>query len=256
MTIQCPDCSAENSADARFCRQCGAALPREAEKEEPEDRFKTFVAILIGIVSILGAVLAWRAATAGSGAADADVKGVVSTVSRNQALGATTGDMYRNLRTYLLVRIHDVLSNSLLAESALYPGEDPNSDRLWSDGWTEIFVAEEYLENVDVRPEYIRPDGSYNGQAAQDIDMAHRAMSEDFDPQGRHFAEADELRGQVQWHIMLALVLSLALLFYTLASVITSRLKLLFFALGSAVALLVVAGFVLVELHVLGGVLV
>jgi uncharacterized Tic20 family protein len=254
MTIQCPACSLENPDDAKFCQRCGAALPRrEREAEEPEDRFKTFVAILIGIVSILGAVLVWRAATAGSSAADADVSGIVSTVSRNQARVATESDMYRNLRTYVLVRIHDLLSQGLIAESALYPGEDPNSSRLWEDAWTEVFVAEQYLNQVDIRPEYIRPDGSYDGQAAQDIDMAHRALGADFDPQGRHFTEADSLRARVQWFVGLALVLSLALLFYTLASVINHPSRFLFFALGSAVFLLVLAGFVLVELNVLGG---
>ena len=49
---------------------------------------------------------------------------------------------------------------------------------------------------VDGRPEYVRADGSYDGRAAQDIDMAQRALGADFDPQGRHFARADLLRQQ------------------------------------------------------------
>lgn len=247
MTTQnCSQCGAEVPAESKFCRQCGEPIGQE----EGHDRFKTIVAILIAVVSIAGAVLAWRAAQAGSGAADADVRGTVSTINRNQALVASESDMYRNLSTYLQVRIHDVLSLNLLADSERRPGGDPKSTQLWDEGWTEIFVAEEYLDQVDVRPEYIRPDGSYDGKAAQDIDMAQRSLSTNFDPQGRSFALADRLRTKLLWLVGLALVLSLALLCYTLATVIERRLKYVFFALGSGIFLLVLVGTLLVELGV------
>lgn len=240
---KCPDCGAENPASNKHCGECGAAL-----QPEKEGRFKTLVAILIAVVSIAGALLAWRAAQAGSGAADADVRGTVSVIHRNQALVATEADMYRNLVAYLQVRIHDALSRGLIADSERRAADDPERIPLWDEGWTEIFVAEAYLEEVDVRPEYIRPDGSYDGRAAQDIDMAHRALSTDFDPQGRHFARADLLRAKMGWLVGMTLVLSLALFCYTLATVIQRRLKYLFFALGSVIFALATVGAIVVEL--------
>src|SRR5689334_10306667 len=36
MTIRCPTCQAENSADSRFCFRCGTALPRPAAAPPPE----------------------------------------------------------------------------------------------------------------------------------------------------------------------------------------------------------------------------
>ena len=66
----CSDCSAENAPDAKFCNQCGVAL------EKKDDRFKTFVAILIAVVSLAGALLAWRIAFLDSVASDDDVQGI------------------------------------------------------------------------------------------------------------------------------------------------------------------------------------
>lgn len=245
-TIQCPECGAENPESSKHCGQCGELI-----RPEPGDRFKTLVAILIAVVSIVGAVLAWRAAAAGSSASDADVRGTVSIIQRNQALVASEADMYRNLSAYLQVRIHDALSLNLVADSERRAADDPKGSQYWSDAWTEIFVAEAYLEQVDIRPEYIRADGSYDGQAAQDIDMAERSLSTDFDPQGQHFGRADRLRTRVLWLVGLTLVLAGALLCYTLATVIQRGLKYVFFALGSVLSILVVVGAVLVELSVL-----
>lgn len=246
--MNCPKCGAENAPTAQYCDQCGIALA-DHTKSRSENRFKILVAVFIAVVSIAGAVLAWRISVAASSAADADVSGIVSTISRNEARVASESDMYRNLATYLQVRIHDLLSNSLLQEYEWYPGGDPTRDRLWDEAWTEIFVAEAYLDQVDVRPEYIRPDGSYNGRAAQDIDMAHRALDADFDPQGKHFANADRLRGKVQWLMGLAFILSFSLLFYTLAEVITHKLKYLFFGLGSTIFALVIVALPLIEIR-------
>ena len=55
MTEQkCAHCGAENPAGSRYCRQCA-----EPFSAEPEDRFKTLVAVLIAVVSIVGAVLSF-----------------------------------------------------------------------------------------------------------------------------------------------------------------------------------------------------
>lgn len=229
----CSDCGAENAADAKFCNQCGVGLTTKKD-----DRFKTFVAVLIAIVSLAGALLAWRIAVIDSTASDDDVQGIVSLVSWHQARVGTEADMYRNLRTYLKVRIHDALSKSLAQERDLYPDGDPIRTRLWDEGWTETFVAEEYLDQVTIRPEYIRADGNYDGQAAQDIDMAALSLTTDFDSQSRYFAEAEHLRLKGQRLTALALFLSTSLLFYTLAEVVTHPIKYLFVILGSGVFLL------------------
>lgn len=226
----CQECGAENTPDAKFCNQCGESLV-----ERKNERFKTVVAVLIALVSLAGAVLAWRIAVLDGDAADTDVGGIVSHINWQQARVASESDAYRDSRIYLRVRIHDLLSQDLVATSEELPQDSPDSDRAWDDGWTETYVAEEYLDQVAIRSDYIRPDGSYDGQAAQDIDMAERALLSDFDPTGRHFAEADQLRVKTFWLTGLALFLSLSLVFYALAEVIAHPVKYLCVLIGSLI---------------------
>ena len=246
--MRCPTCGAENPENARFCNECGLSLTNgERETEKPVDRFKTLVAFLIAIVSISGAALAYRIALTAGNAADAEVAAIVSSVSLHQAQVASEAELYRDLRAYLQVRIHDQLSHNLDTEQDQYPSGDPARDRLWDESWTETRVAEAYLDEIYVSPEYIRPDGSYDEQAALDINIAHRALEADFNREG-HFAEANRLRAKVQWLIGTALILAITLLFYTLAEVITHAIKYLFLVLGTGTFIIVIVATLAIEL--------
>jgi predicted nucleic acid-binding Zn ribbon protein len=248
MTMNCPVCSAENPESGKFCSECGVSLTTgEGQKEEPLDRFKTFVALLIAIVSIVGAALAYRIALAAGNAADADVAGIISSASLHQARVASEAELYRDLRAYLQVRIHDQLSHDLIAERDQYPSGDPARDRLWDEGWTETRVAEAYLDQIYISPEYIRSDGSYDEQAALDINIAHWALETDFNREG-HFAEANRLRAKVQWLIGVASILTITLLFYTLAEVITHATKYLFLVLGTGTFIVAIIATLAIEL--------
>jgi len=248
MSIKCPECGAPSSESATYCAHCGAALGNWAKQEgKPHGRFKIVVAFLIAFVSIAGAVLAFRITIASGNAADADVAGIVSSVNRHQARIATEADLYRDLRAYLQVRIHDLLSESLIAERDGYPDDDPPRDRLWNEGWTETYVAEGYLDQIDLRPEYLHPDGSYNKQAFLDIQGAEWALRVDFNTR-EHFSEADRLRTKVQRLMGVALVLSVALVFYTVAEVVNHTIKYLFVVLGSLVFALAIVATLVIEL--------
>lgn len=246
--MKCPECDTESAASGKFCAECGAPLAGEGRKrEEPADRFKTLVAFLIAIVSIAGAVLAYRTALAASSAVDADVAGIVSSVNLHQARVASEADLYRDLKAYLQGRIHGQLSQDLVAEHDRYPEEDPARSRLWDEAWIETLVAEAYLNRIYIGPESIRADGNVDEQAALDIAIAHWALEADLEPEA-HFAEADRLRTKVQWLMGLAILLALTLLLYTLAEVITRGIKILFLVLGSGTFVIAIIGMVAVEL--------
>ena len=246
--MNCPACSAENPDSGKFCTQCGEPLPQEQQEEEERgDRFKTLVAILIAIVSLAGAALAYRITLAAGNAADADVTGIVSTINLHQARVASEAELYRDLRAYLQGRVHNQLSHDLFAERDEYPAGDPAQDRLWDEAWIETRIAEAYLNEIYVPPEHLRPDGSYDGQAALNLAMAHRALELDFDRE-RHFAEADRLRSKVQLLIGVALVLGVVLLFYTLAEVTQRAAKYVFLVLGTATFVLAIIAALVIEL--------
>jgi predicted nucleic acid-binding Zn ribbon protein len=246
--MNCPACNAENPDDGKYCTQCGTPLPKEEQKEEKgTDRFRTLVAILIAIVSLAGAALAYRITLAAGSAADGDVTGIVSSINLHQARVASEAELYRDLRAYLQGHIHNQLSHDLFAERDEYPAGDPAQDRLWDEAWIETRIAEAYLNEIYVPPEHLRPDGSYDGPAALNLAMAHRALDFDFDRE-RHFSEADRLRRKVQSLIGVALVLAVVLLFYTLAEVTQRAVKYVFLALGTATLALAIIAALVIEL--------
>jgi hypothetical protein len=247
MAIRCPDCDKENPEGGRFCVECGASLACSEENDGFSTRFKTIVALLIALVSIAGAVLAYRITIAAGLAADADVAGVVSSVNLHQARVASEAELYRDLRAYLQVRIHDQLSHDLIASRDLYPDEDPTRERLWDEGWTETHVAEAYLDQLNLLPEYLRPDSSFDQTAALDIKVAERALTADFNREG-HFAEADRLRAKIELLMGVALVLTVSLMFYALAEVIIRPIKYLFVALGTGIFFLAFLAALAIEL--------
>jgi hypothetical protein len=247
MKVECSKCKAENAQGAKFCTQCGEPLVDKAEQEDKsDDRFKTIVAFLIAIVSMVGAVLAFRITIAAGNAADEDVAGVVSSVNLHQARVAGEADLYRDLGAYLQVRIHDQISHNLIAERDRYPGEDPIRDELWDEGWTETYVAESYLDQLALSPEYLRSDGSYDEQAYLDIQGAEWALKADFNREG-HFAEAERLRTKVQLLMGVAFILGVALFFYTLAEVVTHKSKYAFVVLGSGVFVVALVAMLVIE---------
>jgi hypothetical protein len=248
MTQPCSNCGAENPGQGNFCTTCGTPIERVESKEEvASDRFKTWVAVLIAIVSIAGAALAYRITIASGNAADADVSGIVSSVNIHQARVASEADLYRDLQAYLQVRIHDQIGGSLIDERDLYPDQDPSQDQLWDEGWTETYVAESYLDQIDLRPEYLNPDGSYDIQAYLDIQAAERALAADLNREG-HFAEADRLRSKVQLLVGVALLLGVTLFFYTLAEITDHGIKWLFLILGTGFFAIAIGCGVVIEL--------
>ena len=242
--MDCPDCGTPNPENAKFCHECGEALPGAEDKGS--ERFKTVVAFLIAIVSIVGAILAYRVTLAAGAAADEDVAGVVSSLNIHQARVASQADLYRDLGAFLQVRIHNQLSRDLIEQRNQYPDDDPVRSQLWDEAWTETFVAETYQNKIYISPEYLRSDGSYDQQAALDINVAHWALESDFNREG-HFAESDRLRTRVQWLMAVALVLALTLLFYTLAEVVNHSIKYLFLGLGSAIFVVAIVAMLAIE---------
>ncbi len=243
--MNCPNCETEVPQGAKYCHECGESLPG-VEGTGGSDLFKIIVAFLIAIVSIAGAVLAYRITIAAGEAADADVAGIVSSMNIHQARVASEAELYRDLGAYLQVRIHDQLSRGLIEQRDQYPTDDPVRSELWDEAWTETFVAETYWDKIFLRPEHLQPDGSYDEQAALDISIAHRALESDFNREG-HFAEADRLRTRVLRFMIVAFVLAVALFFYSLAEVVTHRIKYLFVGLGSVIFVVALVAMVVIE---------
>ncbi|MGH2811180.1 MAG: hypothetical protein ACRDI1_00515 [Actinomycetota bacterium] len=76
-----------------------AAPPGDGPGAAPPDRFRSFIAIAIGLISVAGAVATWRAANLGSAATDADRRAVLEAAAKEQSR-STTEMRVRSNETY------------------------------------------------------------------------------------------------------------------------------------------------------------
>ncbi|MCP4538114.1 MAG: hypothetical protein GY832_13315 [Chloroflexi bacterium] len=176
---------------------------------EEGDNFQTVVAILIAIVTIMGAVLAWRASVAGDGAGDADFAGLNAVLNAEQTLTLNNSEFFKHYRAYTSYAHRDGIQELV--------GQDPESS-------TDANLHHQQNEAASLArtnqlffpPRYLNRDGSYAIQREFGEAWAEAGQSIDLFPES-HFAEADQLRIKANWLVAIFIPLSLALFLYTLA---------------------------------------
>jgi hypothetical protein len=194
----------------------------ESAGENGDNRLSTLVALLIAAVSVIGAVVAWRASVAGDGAGDADVAGVRATINlaETNALASVKGfsnyasfiDFYKYRETgFLIEEEGEALPDDVTEEEA-------------------AALAKELADTYDLTTaaglafpnEFLNRDGSYGVERESGEFIASAARVKDINPQPS-FDEADALRGQTDRLLIALSVLAVALVFYTLIEAVESR---------------------------------
>lgn len=74
---------------------------------ENNDHFKTVIAVLIAVVTVIGAMVAWRAALAGGNAGDADLAGVTATLNTEETRTLNKANLYANYQAYTNYMLHN-----------------------------------------------------------------------------------------------------------------------------------------------------
>src|SRR6476620_9476893 len=73
-------------------------------KAERSQRLETVVAILIAVVTVIGALVAWRSSVADDGAGDADFAGLRASVRAEETRALNSVDAYENYGAYMNYR--------------------------------------------------------------------------------------------------------------------------------------------------------
>lgn len=198
--------------------------------------FETVIAILIAIVTVIGAFLAWRASTVGGSAADADREGILSTVSRERVQTDNRTRLYNDLRIFT-----DYAQNR---EMALFLKQD--AQELAEMGQTE--QVESLLREADAcedladsaygfldYPQYVKEDSvgrkTYDAEGYMQASLAVEARTQDLNPDD-DFQKANRLHLREQRLVGTIIILAVALLFLTLAQITQSFLRYVFATIG------------------------
>jgi len=198
------------------------------------ENFKTFTAIMIALVTIASALVAWRAAVASGEASQADFSGLAAAINAEEEQVLNEIAVTEHYQAFLIYTRYNELGNKLQeAIDAAGSGEavDP-LQRLKSDSWGIAYG----LQSVFFPSRYLRPDGSYDSQREMQEKIADSERKRDVKPE-LHFTRADRLRLKANLLVVTLVFLGVSLWLFTCAQIIQRGIK-YGFALGGMFLLL------------------
>jgi hypothetical protein len=199
-----------------------------------EERFKSFVAVLVAIVTILGASAACLATVAGSGASDADFDGVTAAIKAQKAEIVNDVTAYEHYRAYTSY-VRYIEMGNLMYDESVNAGETGAQELIhqrmeaWglADSLKLSFFPARYVDLAT---------GQYNIRRELDELWAEDTQSDDLNAKP-HFSESDSLRTKSLLFTANMIVFAVAFWFLTLAQIFENRIKFIALALGVFAAL-------------------
>lgn len=191
-----------------------------------EDRFKSSVAILVAIVTMLGATAACFSSVAVSDAGDADFAGLDSSIRAEKADIINHVDAYEHYRAYTDYVKYNELGYLLFQENG-------DSSEAWgiADGLSFSFFNTRYLN----------PDGTYNLERELQEAWAQDAQEQDLNAQP-YFAESDALRNRSSFLSANMIIFAFSFWFLTLAQATEKKIKYVWLSFGVVLAIAGVVG--------------
>ena len=226
------------------------ATGRAAKRPAPPktERFRAVVGVLIAAVSILGAVVVWRASVESSNASDLTQQGTQQLILQQQTRGSIEAGVARDFRLYALFQEHVLNWRQMLAQAD--QATDPSlAADLRSQARSELSQARHIrplMQNFD-RPSF----GDESGVVPFDPAQQVRALSDaNLELTGLHpgvtFAAASDAHARALHLVGIAVLFAAALLFLTLAQVARKGTRGIFAAAGVVVMVAATVLFALV----------
>jgi hypothetical protein len=181
-------------------------------------RFSTFVSILIAVVSVMGAILAWRVAIASSNASSADTRGLLAEVDRADVNLQASIQVFGHKAAYV-----SFVTNKSLGEAFQALGDENQP--------LSLAFNSAAASTLDFLPRiYIDRDENFDFVRDQGETEAEFSLNRDTNPQPQYDA-ADRSRAKALWLLVDLIWFSGALVALTLADAIRNPLR-YFFLLG------------------------
>jgi hypothetical protein len=208
------------------------------------ERFKSVVAVLIALVTILGASAACLSAVAVSQASDQDFFGMSAAINAQRAEIINRVNAFEHARAFATFRRYFELGNLLWNDSADKEAEvaaqmQAQSEEYWG-------LAGE-MRQTFFFPRYVGSDGTtYDIERELQEEWADDLQTDDLES-GSYFAASDLFRTKSSLLAGDMIVFALAFWFLTLAQVTESRLKYVWSTLGVIAGLAGILGIIFAE---------
>ncbi|MFN8441266.1 MAG: hypothetical protein U0175_10875 [Caldilineaceae bacterium] len=194
--------------------QASAAESESAEdgneegEDDEEDSFRMWMAILIAIVTLVGAWMGWVTAGISGVAGDSASGGMDAVINAESTLTLNSIALYKHYRAFTDYARYQSTADLLAQEAAQQPDAAPTRKSDVDD------LAAVQLPFFLSR--YLTRDGAYNSRRELGEAWAENEQKMDLDPIG-YFQESDLYSLKTKLMMGLFVILSLSLLFYTLA---------------------------------------
>jgi hypothetical protein len=213
-------------------------------EEEKEGPLNTIVAVLIALVTVVGAVVAWRASVAADGAGDADFAGLQASLNAEETRALNYVDAYEHYGAYVAYQRYLSLGNAIADDIASDPNltEDEifQLDRQRAEAY-DLSTANQYL----FPNRYLNRDGTYSLTREMGEAWADAAKDKNLEFE-QYYAEADKLREKTNLLLATISALAVGLVFFTLIETTGERWRWILlglavlFSLGGTVAAIVI----------------
>jgi hypothetical protein len=199
-------------------------------EEEKESSFNTVVAVLIALVTVIGAVVAWRASVAADGAGDADFAGLQASLNAEETRALNFVDAYEHYGAYVTYQRYLNLSYAIADDIASDPDLTEEEAFLLDRQRAEAFdlsTANQYL----FPNRYLNRDGTYSVSREMGEAWADAAKEKNLEFE-QYYAEADKLREKTNLLLATIALMAVGLVFFTLIETSGDRLRIPLFALA------------------------
>lgn len=201
-------------------------------EQEDSSPFEIAVAILIAVVVVIGALVAWRASVIEDGSGDADYAGIRAVTNAEETRALNTVNAYESYGNYV-----NYWRNNRLAQ--LIEVDLPQADASQEETLVEQMKSANDLASASrstFETRYLNRDGSYSVQRQMGEMWADASRQKDLDYESS-FAEGDKLRGR-SLQMMLALtIISIAPIFYALVETVNGKVKYVMVGIGTLFAI-------------------
>jgi len=195
------------------------------------ETFKSYVAVLVAIVTVLGATAACLASVAVSSASDADFLGLDASIRAQKADIVNHVYAYEHYRAYTAYVRYNELGRLLYD-----PNADPDTDIRNGALQREVWGVASGISSVFFSPRYINQDGQYDLERELQEAWAQDEQNEDLNSLP-YFEESDRLRNRSSFLTADMIVLAVSFWFFTLAQATEKNIKYLWAGLGVLFAL-------------------
>ena len=203
-----------------------------------QESFKSLIAVLTAIVTVLGATAACLASVAVSTAGDNDFAGLDASIRSQKAEIINYVIAYEHYRAFTSYVRYNELGNLMFD-----PEADPDTDARNGAIQREVWGVASGISSIFFNPRYINSDGQYDLERELQEEYARDAQSEDLNA-APYFEESDRQRNISSSLTADMIVFAFSFWFFTFAQATEKKIKYLWAGLGIIIGLFGIVGLI------------